>query len=448
MKTVVIIGGGFSGSLTAIQILSKSRDISVKIVNDGHPTAKGLAYDTYLPEYLLNVPALKMSAFENEPTHFINWLNSKEEYTQYSGNEFLPRFIYGAYLNSLFDQFSASKLLEIINAKAIDIKQSAASYTVILNNGSSLTADKIVLAMGNYLPAAPKMIDPDFLKSTSYFKNPWNQSCLQGIDLSKNILLIGTGLTMADCLLDLIKIKFKGKIYVSSPRGYTPASHEHYVFYPDFYPELKGLSLAEIFKAVRNHLKTAALKNISWDAVIDSIRPHASEIWMSFSQKEKQQFISHIRHIWGVARHRLPKELHKEMMDLKKAGQLEIIGGRIESLKEKDKQITALILLRKERSLKELCVSRVVNCTGPQINYSELNDELIQNLLSSGIILADELKMGLKAGLSGEIISQGNIVSGDIYAIGSLLRGVLWETTAVPDIRIQAETIAKQIIES
>ena len=29
--------------------------------------------------------------------------------------------------------------------------------------------------------------------------------------------------------------------------------------------------------------------------------------------------------------------------------------------------------------------------------------------------------------------------------LGSLLRGVLWETTAVPDIRLQAENLARQI---
>jgi uncharacterized NAD(P)/FAD-binding protein YdhS len=35
-----------------------------------------------------------------------------------------------------------------------------------------------------------------------------------------------------------------------------------------------------------------------------------------------------------------------------------------------------------------------------------------------------------------------------MYAIGSLMRGVLWETTAVPEIRLQAKNIAAQIIES
>lgn len=447
MKTIVIIGGGFSGTLTAIQLLKKSKDVQVIIINTNYPIAKGTAYSTNSAEHLLNVTARQMSPFSNEPDHFVSWIRSGNSSYSNSDIPFLPRFLYGKYIQELFEPFKTNKQLQIIEAKATDIQTVEKKYSVILDNGQSILADKIVLAMGNFLPANPKIKDPSFFKSKNYFQNPWVQSYLKDIKPNEPILILGTGLTMVDCVLSLIAAGQKGQIYVVSPRGYTPVSHVKSSKYPDFYEEIKESSLLEILKSVRKHIKIATSKNISWQAVIDSIRPHVQKIWLRLSQKEKQQFISHLRHIWGVARHRLPVVTYDQLIELKEKGLLEIIGGRITDLQEQSSSIVAKIRLRKGKT-KELIVSRIINCTGPQLNFLELKDELIQNLLSKKFIIADELKMGLQSSIDGRVIEKENKVSSDIYAIGSLLRGVLWETTSVPDIRVQAESIAQQIVES
>ena len=56
--------------------------------------------------------------------------------------------------------------------------------------------------------------------------------------------------------------------------------------------------------------------------------------------------------------------------------------------------------------------------------------------------------MGIKTDVNGQVLQAEGKTSTDIYAIGSLLRGILWETTAVPEISKQAEQIAKQIVDS
>lgn len=452
MKTIAIIGGGFSGTLTAIELLKKSKQVAVKLINCDQPLTKGVAFSTTDTEHLLNVPAGRMSAFEDEPDHFINWIKDQKEFVAYvkksMQGEFLPRFIYGQYLTALFQPYLSNDQLEIIKLKATGIKKNKDNFTLTFNDNSSLDADSIVLAMGNFAPAPPKINNPTFYSSSSYYNNPWNQSYLENCNLSKNILLIGTGLTMVDCILSLKRIGFAGHIYITSPRGYTPVSHAKTVPYPDYYQELENTSLADIFKTVRKHIKIAETKDISWHSVTDALRPHVQKLWIGFSQKEKQQFISHIRHIWGVARHRLPQYTFKELQKLKEKGQLEIIGGRIKTIDEKDDDITVTIQLRKNKSTKELHVSRTVNCTGPQINYPELNDELVRSLLSSGLIAPSPLKMGIRALSNGSVLKNEEEISANMYAIGSLLRGVLWETTAVPELREQAENIAKQIIAS
>lgn len=448
MKTIAIIGGGWSGILTAIQLLEKSKNIYVKVINSEHAIGLGIAYSTKDEAHLLNVPAGKMSAFPDQPNHFTDWLIANGHSIEQIEKQFFPRVIYGKYILNLLDSLKDNTQLEIINAKAIDIQTQSLKYSVQLNNGNSIITDKVVLALGNFLPSIPKSNTPAFFESPFFFKNPWNADYLKNLSLNQDVLLIGTGLTMVDCVLSLKKSGLTGKVFVVSPRGYTPAPHGKTETYPDFYSELKGKTLLEIFRTVRKHLKIVESKKISWIGVVDSLRPHVQKLWIDLSSKDKQQFISHIRHIWGVARHRLPINTHKELMDLKKNGQLEIIGGRINDIIEKNGLVTATIQLKNSCKKRELNISRVINCTGPQSNYKELKDELVKNLLAKKMILANELKMGIQTNFNGQILQEDKKVSNDIFAIGSLLRSVLWETTAVPEISVQAQKIATEIIDS
>jgi uncharacterized NAD(P)/FAD-binding protein YdhS len=452
METIAIIGGGFSGSLTAIQLLNNSNSVSIKLINYNYPLAQGVAYSTNSVENLLNIPAGKMSAFADQPDHFIDWIKSQAQFNYLINDtiekDFIPRFIYGLYLTSILDKYRSNKQLQLITAKAVDINERNNFFEIYFNNNSILKADVVVLATGNFLPAHPKIKNTSFFISKNYFNNPWNDTYIGTINPTQDILLIGTGLTMVDCVLNLKKINFKGTIYAVSPRGYTPAPHINTNTYPDFYPEFKNKSLLGIFKTIRKHLKFAEKQNIKWQAVIDTIRPHAQEIWQHLSQKEKQQFVSHLRHIWGVARHRLPETVYSKIIELKDKEQLKIIGGRLQNIVEQNDTIKVNIKMRGTNQIKTFNISRIVNCTGPQSNYAELNDELIQNLLKKNIISTHPLKMGINALPNGQVLKNENDISKNIYALSSLLRGVLWETTAVPELRAQAENVAKQITNS
>jgi rhamnogalacturonan endolyase len=62
VKTVVIIGGGFCGTLTAVNLARLSTDpLRIVLVNNQYPLGRGIAYGTLRPEHLLNVVACKVS---------------------------------------------------------------------------------------------------------------------------------------------------------------------------------------------------------------------------------------------------------------------------------------------------------------------------------------------------------------------------------------------------
>lgn len=451
MKTVCIIGGGFSGTATAIQLLETAADVQIKLINDTYPPAQGIAYSTSRYEHLLNVPAGRMSLFPQQPDHFINWLKARpdcEEWLQPTpADAFVPRALYGIYMKELLELYTKDARLELITARAIKAEKENDGYSITLAPQQTIHADALVLAMGNYQPAPPRLKDANALQSTHYYNNPWDDVFLKGLKDTDSILLIGTGLTMVDCVLSLRKENFGGKIIVASPRGYLPESHTTPGMYPDFYEEYKGKPLDQIFRTVRTHIKDAIEKKIAWQAVIDSLRLHVQSVWQQMSKEEKQQFTSHLRHIWGVARHRLPESTHAQIHDSMDNGHMQIIGGRIVSVEENKNGFTVGIRPRREQSVETYTVARIVNCTGPQINYEEINDPFVKSLINNGIIYTDTPKMGVSADPDGKVLDKDGKPVKNVYTLGSLLRGVLWETTAVPDIRTQAEHVARQISE-
>ena len=58
-KHIAIVGGGFSGLMTAVNLARLStRPLQVTVINCRRPAGRGVAYGTRRPEHLLNVGLL------------------------------------------------------------------------------------------------------------------------------------------------------------------------------------------------------------------------------------------------------------------------------------------------------------------------------------------------------------------------------------------------------
>lgn len=456
IPTIGIIGGGFCGTATVIQLAKQSKiPLNIVLIDKDKHTNKGLAFSSYNKNHVLNVPAAKMSLFPDEPDHFVNWIRSKPEYSDFVNDElndtFLPRVIYGEYLyeifNKVIEDLPENVTVEIINEEAENVTPQKDQYIVKLKSGRKLTADKIVLALGNFVPDNPRIKNNKFYSSDKYFQNPWLNEAVDGLKDSDDILIIGTGLTMVDNVLSLLDKNFKGKIYAISTKGFFPLSHKKRKPYTDIIEELHPpYRMSELYKIFRKHIKHVLANGISGEAVVDAVRPKTQEIWLSLSTEDKVRFMSHIRHLWGVARHRLPKEIFDKMQELMKEGRLEIIGGRLIDVDEKGGKLKVTLRERRSQSKKELKVVRVINCTGPKTDLNKIDDPLVKNLLKNGLVTADEMKLGVNALPDGTVIHRDNSISSSMFAVGSMLKGVLWESTAVPELRMQAKSIAENLL--
>jgi uncharacterized NAD(P)/FAD-binding protein YdhS len=90
-------------------------------------------------------------------------------------------------------------------------------------------------------------------------------------------------------------------------------------------------------------------------------------------------------------------------------------------------------------------VDRIVSCTGIQENYNESPRGLIRLLIGKGLASANDLGAGFRADQHGALIGAGMRASTVFFTLGPPRRGELFETTAVPEIRVQAKAVAVRL---
>ena len=456
-RTIAIIGGGFAGSMTAVHLM-KQHEVPVHIIliNSHYPLAKGVAYSSYSHKHLLNVPAKNMSAFPDKPNDFMNWIKNHDNYGALDQNElpgmYLPRNIYGHYLKDTFDNAIRKKpenvSIEFIHDEAIDLEKTETQVQIYFSVSPPIFADKVLLAMGNQQPRHPDFRNDTFINSKRYFPNPWVNEAVSHPEKDEQVLVIGNGLTMVDVVFGLREKKFNGKIFSLSPHGFKILPHRKFEPYTGLMDDLNPpYNLEKLVKTFRAHVKILRSNGVTGEAVVDSLRPLTQKIWLSLSKKEKERFMYHLRHMWGVARHRLPMDVHKHIQHMILDDKLEIISGRIHSLQELNDGVEITIARRNKSEMLNIKVGRVINCTGPEVDITKMKSPLIQNMLLSKTVLPDELKMGFYATPDGTIINSDGSTSERIFTIGSWLKGILWESTAVPELRGQAKAVAGKMLE-
>ena len=448
MKSITIIGGGASGTLLAINLLraEQSEPLTVNLVERREKIGAGVAFSTDKDAHLLNVPAGKMGAFPDEIDHFHRWLGWNGY--DYSANDFVPRKLFGQYLRTMLQDASEptpnSPCLRLINDEAVDVQLNGKAR-VVLHSGEALDTDKVVLAFGNFLPPQPNVEDLSFTASQKYFRSPWANDLYGTVEPQDSIFIIGTGLSMADVVLHLDKIGHQGKITAISTRGLLPSMHRLGYTYPSFYDELRPLRrITDILKVVRRHAESAQRDSSDWRAVIDSLRPHTQEIWINLPAEEREYFRLHLSRYWDVARHRMPPVTAEKFGELRLSGQLEIVKGRLRSIRINTGEFH--IRYTSDGVDKLASADVLVNCIGSETDYEKIDTPLVRNLLERGLIQPDSLRLGLNATPDGHIIGLDNRPSNMMYTLGTALKGILWESTAIPEIRAQARQLASKLL--
>ena len=456
METIAIIGGGFCGSLSAVNLARLAeRPLRVVLINSGRPLGRGIAYGTDRPEHLLNVAARNMSALPALPDHFLDWLRTRADYADVPESQlretFAPRRVYGDYVRGLL--FSCLNPIdsrqrvrvEAVEDEVIDLADANdGGLTVSLKSGGSLIADKVLLATGNQTPGGFPGSE-EALRHPAYRASPWGDwsSKLPGDD--ETIVVLGTGLSMVDVFLTLNELDWHGKIVAISRNGKFPQSHFRGIDYPDFLPEKpEELGLEKLAALLEAHCRRLYRLGGNPGIVVDRLRPHTQRIWRNFTLEEKREFLRTYATRWNVVRHRIAQPIHQLMTEAIADGRIRSVRGTIERLTVEGDRLRAVVWDSEEEVTVEGAL--VINCTGPRSGCSEIEQPLYRNLLEHGLIRSDEMNMGLEVAPDFAVLGGDGGTSRNLYAIGPLMKGSLWETIAVPELRGQARRVAEAML--
>ena len=448
---ITIIGGGASGTLLAANLLRQcgDRPVTVNIVEKRERLGRGVAYSTVDECHLLNVPAGKMGAFPDDVEHFHRWLEANG--FAFAASDFVPRKIFGQYVQQVLadaaDQKPRQADFEVHNAEAVSVAIDTDAAHVALDTGDVIGSDKVVLAFGNFLPPHPSVADETFTTAPKYFRDPWCPTVARSIGPDDSVLIIGTGLSMVDFAMRYHRSKHRGKIYAISTRGLLPAVHKLGFTYPSFFDEVRPMTrITDILKTVRRHVAAAAADSNDWRAVVDSLRPHTQEIWLNLPVAEKKYFMQHLSRYWNVSRHRMPAEAAEVLDELQSTGQMTVMKGRLRRIQHLNGRFN--VEFASDGEVSHVEADAVINCIGSESNFERLDSPLVKDLFAAGHVRRDVLALGLDSAPDGTIIGRDGTPSPVFKTLGTALKGVLWESTAVPEIRAQAKALAAELLAS
>lgn len=444
-RTILILGGGASGALCAVALLKQDDKVNVTIIEPRERLGRGTAYSTPYPEHLLNVPASRMSAFADAPTHFIDWLRARYG-DRYAPASFAPRSIYGDYLENVLERAAADagSRFRHVHLAATSVEANGSGVSVTCSNGTVVDADGAIVAFGNAEPARWAGIEA--VSQANVYTSAWEPGALEPHDPSEDVLLLGTGLTAIDAVLGLRHNGHRGTIHMISRRGLLPHEHRLFDVPPAANPE--ALTMVDLVASVRELVRASTAPGVNWRASIDAVRGRTNDFWKALPVEDQQRFVRHAMPYWNVHRHRMAPEIAKSIADLIAAERLHMIAGRTVAFRSAGERVEIDVRERGTDDITTLRVNRLINCSGPQNDITKRGSPLVADMIAKGLLCAHPIGIGIDVDDDGALRNAEGVPSSRLFAIGPVRYGTLIETTAIPEIRVQADALAARLLES
>ncbi len=485
---VAIIGGGASGTLTAVQLLrhaaSRGLALRIKLIDQHGRHGLGQAYSTDHSAHLLNAMAGQMSALPDDPDHLIRWAaeagstgadagGASSDKTSgraaacagsVTSTTFLARQEYGRYLRDTLADAEHQALpvasLSRVSAEVLAVRRASAgrSLRLLLPDGQ-IGADVAVLATGNAPATLPFEVPP----SQRVIADPWRPGALTpltgrtadvggrgsgtGDDHVGSVVILGTGLTMLDLAVAITAANPGVVIHAVSRHGLLPHPHpgtqptgQQRLWLPVMTRTTGPVRLTDLMWQVRSVI---AGRPSNWFDVMDALRPLVPGLWRRMPATDKRLFLRHAARYWEVHRHLMPPATASRITALRATGRLQVHRGTVMSVTQRADGLR--ILADTGNDTVQLDADWLVNGTGSTADIAATASPLLRDLFSTGLARPDPLGLGIDTSPDGRVLNRAGVASDVLFALGPPLRGLWYETTAIPEIRSQAAALAQLI---
>ncbi|MDX8032606.1 FAD/NAD(P)-binding protein [Lentzea sp. BCCO 10_0856] len=461
IKKVVIVGAGFSGTLTATRLLQfadSPLEITIIERNEGvrgGGIAFGEASTTW--DHMLNIQAGRITLYRERAEDFLEWANheadratwpTKWKYHAFGLSCVVPRRIFGQYLTERLHATAAeareqSTLVERTGA-VVDVRPDGEGHLVQFVSGDeghveTLHSDYVVFATGHLDPVRKPFYD-GVAKSDRFLFNPYansSRAVFGSIAPDETVLLVGSGLTSFDAVVSLVNAGHSGEILICSRAGYLhgtyPADHQHDIWQARRPPFLDAdtLTADAVVEGVRSeylHLK-AVLHDVHPDVVAERImkawEPYVIELAQRLDPADVRMLLDRYKSLIVASRTSTVPDIGNVVRSRMRG-----YPGAPRTISQLPAEITGMTVhgdkIRVSFSDRpDLDVDRVVNCLGNTTDYSTVVHPLWRGLVQDRrqARAHGTTGRGVEVRQHGQLVAQDGKVSATLYGVGPMRQG-------------------------
>jgi uncharacterized NAD(P)/FAD-binding protein YdhS len=424
-RSIVVVGGGFSGATFAVQLLRKTTvPVAITIVEPREEVGRGLAYSATDPDHRLN-SALPPHAIDPEhPEEIARWveesgaLERDPECVLPSGEIFLRRSELGRYLAEQVRIHASERrlgsTLQHVREVAVDAQRWGDGFRVSTGRGALLHADFLVVCTGNPVPSLRPPFAPEHAEDLRIIANPLEPNCLDRIGADDRVLIVGGGLTALDVVSTLLRRSHRSDLLVVSRRGLRPREQTHdilaphpaaaktgrpldmiYAPVPDFIAEVPPTARAWC-RALRQQLAKVEAQGLTWHDAFDPVRNVVWKLWPQLPIHEKKRFLHRLRIFYDVHRFRTPPMNDAMARAAEKQQQVRYAAAKLTAVDTSRQGRGVVVELTPPGG--EPAYSRefdfVVNCTGLDSTTSWKSNPFLRRLHEHGLLQVHPTGMG------------------------------------------------------
>lgn len=439
---VLVVGGGACGALVALHLLDHA-GLRVALADPRAQPARGVAYSTPRGEHVLNVNAGRMSAFPTQAGDFVAWLRMQPDFAAQDAAAldalFAPRRAYGRYLQDRLDAHPARDALTLHVDTVVDIAREGAAFRAVFASGASVQARAVVLATGNLPATLPGEVSIDAVVEA------WDYDAVAAIAPGAAVCIVGAGLSMVDVLLTLHAHGHRGQVRAISRNGLMPLAHA-----PGTVPQAGGvdalmpLGVLARMRLLRRWAADAVAQGRPWQDALERLRPHVRALWQAWPETEQRRFLRHAVRQWDIHRHRIALGVAAIVEDMRADGRFVLHAGRVSRIAAHDGRLQVDWTPR-AGCPETMTADVIVNATGMEKSLSRAPGALLPALHARGLVAPGPLGLGLATAGDGEVLDAHGVPVAGLWTLGANRIGDLWETIAMPELRVQAARVARGV---
>ncbi len=453
---IAIVGGGYSGSVLAIHLLRQSgHGIKIAIVDPRLELGAGVAYSIRDEAARINVPARLMGVSTEPDDRFLGWLQAKQpdllgpSSVAEPAETYVARHWFGTFVRDrLADTVARSRAqLSHIPTSVTDARRIEGGIELALVSapGFPIRARHVVIATSHGLPGVPAGIPHWVRTAPGFIADPWRSDGFTQIDRGDDVLIIGTGLTMADTVASMLARGHRGHIAAFSRHGLLPRPNGVSTAPAclDF-GTWPTAPVSHYVRRIREVISRIEAAGGTWCDVFTALREQSERLWSKLPVSEKRRFLRHLKCFYDVHRYRMAPDIAARIDTARSDGQLDILAAHLQDASVERGGFRVSLLRRSSRTVEHHSVAAIVNCTGPRQQLRADPEHFLGALIARGFAYPDQLGLGVMVDRDFRVYGTCR----NLYALGPLTRERFGDTMGAPEIMAQAQRLARVLAEA